>query len=99
MSGLIKNILFAVVFAVILWIGYKVFFSGDDAVLSTQDVLVISQATRDTQDFLTKLQQLRGIQLDESIFTDARLQSFIDHRQPIVPEPVGRANPFAPLDN
>ena len=97
MSGLFKNIFFAVIFAGVLWLGYKVFFAQDDASLSAQDSLVISQASRDTQEFLTTLQQLRGITLDNAIFTDARLQSFVDHRQAIVPEPTGRHDPFAPL--
>ncbi len=97
MSSLLKNTLFALALALILWLGYTVFFSKDDPSLTAGNALVSSQAARDTQEFLTRLQQLRNIQLDRTIFSDDRFRSFVDHRQDIVDEPVGRANPFAPI--
>jgi hypothetical protein len=96
MSSLVKNILFAVVLAAILWLGYKLFFSADEEQLSALNANVLSEASRDTQEFLRTLQQLRDIKLNQEIFNDARFQTFADHRQAIVPEPVGRRNPFAP---
>ncbi len=96
MTPFLKNILFAIIAAIILWFGYQMFFASNDVTLSS-DTRAISQASRDTQDFLRALQQLRGLQLDNTLFTDPRFQSFIDYRQAIVPEPVGRPNPFAPI--
>ena len=97
MSSLLKNILFAVGLAAILWLGYKLFFAADEAQLSTLNANVLSQASRDTQEFLRMLQQLRDIKLNQELFDDARFQTFVNHRQAIVPEPVGRQNPFAPI--
>lgn len=97
MSSLVKNIFFALALALILWIGYKVFFAGDADSLTPLEAAVVSQASRDTQEFLKTLQQLQQIRLNGEIFEDARFQSFVDHRQAIVPEPVGRTNPFAPI--
>ncbi len=97
MSSLLKNMLFALALAVILWLGYSIFFSEDEAALTAANGAVSSAAARDTQEFLTRLQQLRDIKFDRTIFSDARFQSFVDHRQPIVDEPVGRPNPFAPI--
>lgn len=97
MSAFLKNILFALALALILWLGYRVFFGGEDAPLTAQNAMVISEASRDTEEFLRTLQQLRGIQLNGELFADTRFQSLHDYRQPIVAESVGRSNPFAPI--
>jgi hypothetical protein len=97
MSPLLKNIFFALGLAVILWISYKVFFAPDDASLTPLNAAVFTEASRDTQEFLRTLQQLRDIKLNGQIFDDVRFQSFTDYRQAIVPEPFGRPNPFAPI--
>jgi cell division protein YceG involved in septum cleavage len=97
MFSLVKNILFALALAGILWIGYKVFFASNTASLTAVDASVTLGASRDTQEFLRTLQQLRDITLNGKIFDDVRLQSFVDYRQTIISEPVGRQNPFAPI--
>lgn len=97
MTSLLKNILFALALAVILWLGYTLFFAENDTSRTALNAEVASQAARDTQEFLQTLQQLRDIELNQHIFTDARFQSLVDHRQAVVPEPVGRSNPFAPI--
>lgn len=97
MSALLKNILFALALAFILWLGYKLFFATDTTSLTTQNVEVITEASQDTQQFLRTLQQLRNITLNEALFNDPRFQSLEDHRQVIVPELTGRQNPFAPV--
>lgn len=96
MSSLLKNIFFAAALALILWFGYRVFFSGDAAIPGL-DAQVVSEASRDSQQFLKTLQQLRGIEFRQEIFGDGRFRSFTDQRQPILAEPVGRQNPFAPI--
>ena len=97
MSSFLKNILLALGLALILWLGYRFFFGGSDAALTAQNAMVISQASRDTEVFLRTLQQLRGIQLNGELFHDTRFTSLTDYRRPIVAEPVGRHNPFAPV--
>ncbi len=97
MSSLLKNILFALGLAVILWIGYTFFFATDTTSLIAQNAGTVGQASLDTQAFLRILQQLRDIKLNGTIFDDPRFQSFVDYRQAIVPEPFGRTNPFAPI--
>ena len=98
MSSLLKNVFFALALAFILWLGYRLFFAADTASLTAQNAEVVSEASRDAQQFLTILQQLRGITLSEGLFTDPRFQSLEDHRKAIVPEPAGRLNPFAPVN-
>ena len=95
MSTLLKNLLFALGLALILWLGYVVFIREDDG--DIVESVELSQAQRDTQDFLVKLQQLRELNFGDRIFKDPRFQSLVDFRQDIEPEPVGRDNPFLPI--
>lgn len=51
----------------------------------------------DERAILDTLLQLRSIELAGTIFNDPVFQSLRDTRTEIVPEPIGRRNPFAPL--
>lgn len=97
MGSLIKNILFAVVIAAVLWVSYQIFFVNDEAAITADTVQVQTQAAIETQAFLIRLQQLQNIELDNGLFSDARFRSLADHRQSMVDEPAGRPNPFAPI--
>lgn len=97
MSPLLKNLLIALAGAIVLWVGYTFFFANNDALLTAENAAVASQASRDTQEFLRHLQQLRNLELGAEFFSDPRFQSLVDYRQPVTEEPVGRANPFAPV--
>lgn len=99
MSKLLKNIIFAGGFALILWLGYVVFIQDSDPALTASNAQVNNQAVRDAQDFLLKLQQLRTIELEGALFSDPRFNSLIDLRQEVTAEPVGRTNPFVPVEN
>lgn len=92
MKSVIKNLAFVLGFALILWFGYMYFFSGSDDILeesSTQN-----QAVIEGQEFLARIQELRELELDDSVFADLRFRTLIDYRQPLIPEPYGRTNPF-----
>lgn len=97
MSELIKNIIFALVFAVIAYLGYMIFIQDSDPTLTASNAEISNQAVRDAQDFLQKLQQLRTIELKGELFSDARFNALIDLRQDLVDEPAGRPNPFVPV--
>ena len=93
-----KNIILIVVLVGIAGVGYRVFFGVDGIDAS----LLISERTSSVpddvgQDLLALLRTLRDIQLDNSIFSDPVFQSLEDLSQELVPEPVGRNNPFAPI--
>ncbi len=69
---------------------------GDDALLVTQQVAT-GAPNEAERDLVATLLQLRDVSLDGTIFTDPAFQSLVDYGIEIVPEPVGRSNPFAPL--
>ena len=49
------------------------------------------------QELVSTLLQLRAVTLSGTIFSDPVFMSLKDFGRDIVPEPVGRPNPFAPL--
>lgn len=67
---------------------------ASDALLVTEQVAAPNEAERD---LVATLLQLRTVTLDGTIFSDPAFQSLLDYGIEIVPEPVGRTNPFAPL--
>jgi len=97
MTPLLKNLLIALGLAVALWLGYQFFMSQEEAALVSEGDFVATEASRNTQEFLLRLQQLRDLEFDQSLFSDGRFRSLVDYRKDIVEEPVGRANPFAPV--
>lgn len=50
-----------------------------------------------SQDVVDTLLALRAVKLDGAVFSDPAFMSLKDFSTQIVPEPVGRPNPFAPL--
>jgi hypothetical protein len=49
------------------------------------------------QNLVATLLQLRAVKLDGTIFTEPTFRALQDFSTQIVPEPVGRPNPFAPI--
>jgi len=72
--------------------------SAPDALLVTESVGSGAPSEKE-RDLVATLLQLRAIGLDGTIFSDPAFQSLVDYGIEIVPEPVGRENPFAPLQS
>ncbi len=56
-----------------------------------------TSTTASDAELVITLLQLRAVTLSGTIFTDPAFMSLKDFGKEIVPEPVGRSNPFAPL--
>lgn len=70
---------------------------GKEGVLVTENFATpVSQAEKD---LVATLLQLRSVNLNGTIFSDPAFKSLKDFGSQIVPEPVGRPNPFAPLSS
>lgn len=85
-------ILVGVVLAGVVW--YSFMRNDSTQLLETQDLTV---ATAVDSDVVGVLLQLRAVSLSGTIFTDPAFQALQDFGSEIIPEPVGRENPFAPL--
>lgn len=49
------------------------------------------------REIINLLDELQEISLSRDIFNDPAFRSLIDFEQDILPEPIGRSNPFAPI--
>lgn len=93
-----KNVLYFILIAVFIFVIIGFVFEKDNsqqALLSDgSGEQVASIAERE---LLSILLDLRRIELREEIFSDSVFISLKDFSQDLVPEPVGRNNPFAPV--
>jgi hypothetical protein len=91
-----KNILTLAAAAIVLLGGFYYFFfmaeSSDDAVLSANE-----PATDAEVSFIALVSQLDPIEFDTRILEDARFKALVDIHTQVLPEPVGRTDPFGPL--
>ena len=93
LSHKIIVVVVALLVAVGVWIGISSSSSSGGSLLSSE---VVAGDGPD-KDLVATLLALRTVKLDASLFTDPAFLSLKDFSVEIVPEPVGRPNPFAPL--
>ncbi len=98
MSPLLKNLLIGLGIAVIALIGAYLYQQRPSEVVTTVNERVANQAALETQDFLRRLQELRDVELSDTIFTDERFESLVDWHVETRDEPIGKTNPFAPTE-
>jgi len=102
MTDTTKNIVMGIIIIVVLFAAFKLLVpKKEDAEVSpTVNTAVvntnikISSATREAA--LT-LQKIKSIEVDTEVFSDKTFKSLKDFRVNILPEDVGRDNPFAPI--
>jgi hypothetical protein len=94
LSHKIILVIVAILVAVGVWIGLSSSGSSSTSLLSSENV---TDSSAPDQDLVATLLALRAVKLDGSIFSDPGFESLKDFSTQIVPEPIGRPNPFAPL--
>ncbi|MBI5003554.1 hypothetical protein HZC00_00455 [Candidatus Kaiserbacteria bacterium] len=96
----------AVLAAAALWFGMSqssapastiITSSVDGSSNAPGGVVTPGPVDKDTQQILEILLALRAVKLDDSIFSNNAFISLKDFSTQVVPEPVGRPDPFAPL--
>ena len=94
MAFLVKHKMIVLVIGIVIaglaWYGMS--SSAPAPLLTTQTV-----GGAPDQELVETLLALRSVKLDGTIFTEPAFTTLQDYSTPIVPEPVGRENPFAPL--
>ena len=98
MSSLFSsNIVIAVIVGLIVVVGaWYMFFSGsggNDELLATT---VVSDESAVERGIVDTLLTLRAVTLSGTIFSDPAFGTLRDFGTQIIPEPIGRPNPFAP---
>lgn len=91
----IKNIAIIGAIVIAAFVVYVLFFvHKEEPVLSGTPT---TASTAVDQDLVAILFELKAITLNDDIFSNPVFRSLVDFGQELVPEPVGRVNPFAPL--
>jgi hypothetical protein len=96
MSSKTKIIVVVLGVAVLLGVIYLMFFnnSSDTSAVSETGGAATSPAQ---VNFLNLLSQIQPVTFDTTILSDPRFTSLVDIHTAILPEAVGRKDPFAPL--
>nr|AQQ74993.1 hypothetical protein [uncultured bacterium] len=92
-NKLVMLILGGVALAGVIWYSFMR-DRGSTSLIETSD---LTQATPADGDIVNTLLELRSVSLSGTIFDDPAFVRLKDFGSQIVPEPVGRPNPFAPL--
>ena len=87
-------IIVGLIIAGLAWYGLT--SGGESTTLLTSETVSDQGPDRD---LVSTLLALRAVKLDASIFTDPAFASLKDFSTQIIPEPIGRPNPFAPLSS
>jgi hypothetical protein len=90
-----QNVITVVVVLIVGFIAYTMFFTDKEEGVLIEET--VSENSAADQDLIALLSELKSIELDEAVFSDPTFMSLQDFSQELVPEPVGRVNPFAPL--
>lgn len=97
MDWILKHKIIALIIALVFAVGAWYLLSGSsssDAVLSAEQT---APAPAGTADLIESLLALRAVSLSGTIFSNPAFQALRDFSTPIVPEAIGRSDPFAPL--
>jgi hypothetical protein len=99
MSKTFKNLLFILGLVLLAAAGYLIYTTNSDSgpILDVASGELVSTVDFDTQELLRLQALLEAIEMDTSLFSDPRFISLVDFRIVLVPEPVGRPNPFVPV--
>ncbi len=93
MSATIQNLIVILGVVLLAFLGYYLYTQNASAQLANGTV--DNQVAIETSQFLDRLVTLQGITLDGTLFADPRFQNLVDFSEPVVPQPVGRDNPFS----
>jgi hypothetical protein len=88
-----KTALAFIVILVLLFFGYEIFLAKP----AQQQNSGSSSAQVIGAQILSMLAQIKTISLDGSVLHDSRFAALRDLSPALVPQPVGRRNPFAPI--
>ena len=93
-----KTTIIGVIIILVIFFAYQFFFSGGTGGNPLVSVTP-ANTTESTAglELLSLLLELRSITLDNDLFDSSSFQNLVDFTVDIIPEPVGRSNPFAPI--
>jgi hypothetical protein len=94
MSSSLQNLIALFGIVVLGVVGYFIYVQNSN-VLESTTTSTSNEASLEAAQFLARLNELKLLRLDDSLFNDPRFRSLRDVRVPVVPTAIGRSNPFA----
>lgn len=96
MMSLLKNLFVILGLLLIAGFGYYLYTTNGSLGLSSSDTDLNVEA--ESADLIRKVESIKRISIDRSLFTDPRFTSLRSFATPVPVYPVGRANPFRPQE-
>lgn len=91
-----KKVILIAVAIILLFVVYTMFFKKEEEpVLSTTSG--VQGLSAENNELISLLSELRSITLEKDIFNNSVFRSLFDFSVILIPEPVSRPNPFAPI--
>ncbi len=101
MTDTTKNIVMGIIIIVVLFAAFKLLVpKKENAEVSptvNTAVNINTKTSSATREASLTLQKIKSIEVDTEVFSDKTFKSLKDFRVNILPEDVGRDNPFAPI--
>jgi len=94
MVSLLKNILILGALIATLGVGYFMYVERNSALSDASNDALADDIEAEAAAFLTRLNELKNIQLETDILSDPRFSSLSNFTAPTLAEPIGRSNPF-----
>lgn len=98
MTSFVKNGLTLIGLIIVGGLGYYLFVIQADSDISLDSENALGSAQIASERFLRELDEIKTFELSNEIFTDQRFRSFVDFTLPVSEQPIGRTNPFAPVE-
>jgi hypothetical protein len=99
MFSLLKQLLVLLALLATVGLGYYLYTNNSAALEDTTNAGGTEAVALEAASFLSRLNELRAIDLDEQVFSDIRFSYLVDYSKAVEPEPVGtRPNPFKEVE-
>ncbi len=92
-----RNIILIIVAIIILGFAFNYLFNQSPNTSSSLSVMASSAQNADTKNILVLLSEMNLVKLDNTIFNGQVFKYLKDTSFTLIPQPVGRLNPFAPI--
>lgn len=99
MTSKLQNLIIILGFLIVAGLGYYLYVQNSNGSLRLSNKSISTQAAAESAEFLQKLNSLKEVSLDGSLFSDSRFQSLVNNRRPVIQENVGRPNPFLDVND
>jgi len=93
-----KILIISLIVVAIFFVWFSMSGKGQSGkLLTSQSASTISN--KKDREVLQSLEDTKAIQLNNALFKTVAFKSLVDFGQNIIPEPIGRINPFSPVVN